>query len=493
MMRTSRVIHTQYKMWNFVTASRALEYFLVPEGDEHDKKREFIDNIKKELMNAHAAVRELLVIRKRFTSSLSEIDITETAQRYQNAHYVAFEYALEILKMIDAELCGYHANSASDSENQYMQLLIELRNCCLGIMNNEFTHFNWSATHPEDEKAIGSYYDVIKTNCKSNAILYDFAVATGGSFYPAFQSTDPLVGSKYSENDKFDVDLGQCYGHVISWARQIKINGEAKYINLLNRYADEMQKNQIYMSMEPIPSAHIIAERIINSMQFDYIYRVGIYQKNRGHALGIRLIPGTYFIEFFDPNFGLFVLDKNKFADFFELYLSNYRLNYKLNYTEINMSVISTQQRMLAANSVKPRFDSKIMESHTNNKAYDELFMLAEERVTDESGADIKLKEIKKAFVDDMSIRIQYTTNVSVLEKLHRLLSEPKEAFNRPDMQKYRFLARIHGKRHPVFDYMTFRSNEESKSIIALKTKISERIGELRAAAPQNHRRQQLK
>lgn len=131
----------------------------------------------------------------------------------------------------------------------------------------------------------------------------------GGRYYPFSQSLDSL----------FDVDgTGFCYGHVLIWHDLIKQKGHFNALPHVDRNTFAYQKclqftnhkiKWTYKVTKHTPSFPIVKD-LLRIMRDDRVYM--LYTRNSvddGHAMGIRRIPNSTSIEFYDPNYGIVVFD----------------------------------------------------------------------------------------------------------------------------------------------------------------------------------------
>lgn len=487
MMRISVEDIENSKMWSFATAALKVLSYPVPAGDLHGRKRDFIKRIQQKLFSAKRAVSEILKFQNMHQHAVSNIHIAEHAEQYRLAHEVAYLKACELIDMVDVELKRYfddelHFDEAEDKSFQtekYIALLHDLQTCCLGIINNNYTAHSYSCK--TEEERYNYFYALLDCTIKNAVILYDFAAASGGSYVPAFQDMDPLIGSTSTDEVKYGYDLGQCYGHTFSWGRQISDRGSATKLNLMDEFTFQAQLYQVKSEPVEIKTSRLAAETLLDQITFEYIYKVAVYSDKSAHAMGIRRIPGTTKIEFFDPNFGLFVLpNTNAFVDFFQLYMSVLCLNNKKVYERITLSAMFDQDMNVMPDSAKPAAKMNIMTAHTTFLAYMELFDTMQNKYRDQYFANINTADLKRAFVDQMLVRIKYTFNRDVLQKLYDVLTQPVAVFDGPGYEKYRFVKVLHGKVNPKLDKLRFWASDETTSMSVLKAALLSRMEELK-------------
>lgn len=482
------------KLWSFATAALRVLSYPQPKGDLHARKRLFLRSVLKELYDTKKAVSEFVKWNDYQNEVMTNIQIVEIAERYRQAHEVAYHKACHIVELAAEELQRYtkdelHFDEVEDKSFQpetYTSLLLDLQTCALGVINNEYTSQAFRCT--SEDARIQFFYELIGRVIKNATVLYDFAAATGGSYVPVFQGLDPLIGSTTTDVDKYDVDLGQCHGHTVSWGRQVSESGAATKLCVLDEYTFHAQLYQYNYEAQKIKSARLFAEEVLRDIGFKYIYKIGLFARKGAHSLGIRRIPGTTKIEFFDSNLGLFVLPTTTaFIEFFQLYLSTLLLNCKSKYHTYTLSTMFEQNVDVMPDCSKPVVNKAAIHIHTSFRAYVELFDLTQNKFRDKYFAGIDTTDLKRAFTDQMLVRIKCTENIEVLDKLLQILSVPLAELDKPEYEKFQFVKVLHARVNPTLDKFRFWS-EESTSISVLKGALNDRINVLKLPASRSHR-----
>ncbi|MBV8802991.1 MAG: hypothetical protein JO131_08545 [Gammaproteobacteria bacterium] len=137
--------------------------------------------------------------------------------------------------------------------------------------------------------------------------LYYFTNILNGFYIPLNQSLDPLNGDAQ----------GYCFGHVLSWSDEISKKG--RYTSPQLSISPELDHEQIHQKEDKYDMCYFhkyhlsldlysIIDNILKNIDTTFTFSISLRsQGNTGHACGIRKIPSTNEIEFFDPNYGIFV------------------------------------------------------------------------------------------------------------------------------------------------------------------------------------------
>lgn len=138
-----------------------------------------------------------------------------------------------------------------------------------------------------------------------------------GRMLPFSQSLDPLRSRKL-RNGVFD---GSCYGHVKSWCNDISRHGYCEKFHCLDTEVMDYQEHQKLTLLHASWVCDIYAKTdlkqvlasMLSSVKADRTYILHLMSySGHGHVIGIRLIQASHDVEFFDPNFGTFVFDKQE-------------------------------------------------------------------------------------------------------------------------------------------------------------------------------------
>jgi hypothetical protein len=157
----------------------------------------------------------------------------------------------------------------------------------------------------------------------------------GGRYIPFQQSYDPLYGKK---------NRGACAGYTLQWADEIIQNGFVASLPRLDERALKAQNSQFmehwrHSSLEGLitnflkseqycfsTDFRLVVDKIMAQMKPDHVYNLAVYFFTRtAHSMGIRQIPGSETIEFFDSNLGIVVFDNTvTFKKWLAAHLASY-------------------------------------------------------------------------------------------------------------------------------------------------------------------------
>lgn len=154
-----------------------------------------------------------------------------------------------------------------------------------------------------------------------------------GVYIPMNQANDPIYGS-YFKNFLIDDNEGSCLGYVVKWAKEIEKNQGGSSCNfLLDEQTFEGQNNMQftswdYYTYDPLTILYDeeFPDIMLSNIKNNDVYRMSLRSDSSGHACGIRKIPKKnsqdFQIEFFEPNYGFFLFDKQRdFSKWFLDYL----------------------------------------------------------------------------------------------------------------------------------------------------------------------------
>jgi hypothetical protein len=187
----------------------------------------------------------------------------------------AFKHHLDVLmKHVDAVI-----QDLKNSENETND-------------NTKLTSSEEDLFHADDESLLGLY-------------------SLGGRYFPFRQDSDPLMDANFD---------GICSRLVTVWQDEISKHG--RFISQFRMDEETLSSTQneksfkIFMyllhSFDQGTDLKKTVTKLIDNMDESNTYILSVSAgRDERHALGIRKIPQTNEVEFFDPNFGIFVLPEN--------------------------------------------------------------------------------------------------------------------------------------------------------------------------------------
>jgi hypothetical protein len=253
--------------------------------------------------------------------------------------------------------------------------------------------------------------------------FYYLTSILNGFYIPLNQTLDPLNG----------ISEGYCFGHVLAWADEISKKGrytsaqlsaspELDYVQLhQNKYKQEVNYFQNYRS--PL-DLYEISENIIKKLDMTFIFNLVIWSNNGKdcHGCGIRKIPITNEIEFFDPNFGLFVF---KTGDSFRLWFPRLiEMMYFKNGLINNISLKKIKEQKNDATLSIPLMDIHPLSDQDKEKIYGYL-------------ADSTIP-------DEVTRKLQYVIQKIRTASYIAIHSEQKDLFKKTDDSIYKMMLSTH-------------------------------------------------
>lgn len=181
-------------------------------------------------------------------------------------------------------------------------------------------------TGSDEEEKLDLEKSYEKNFYSGKEVFHQFANSLDGIYYPINQYFDPFQGMS---NDEYKVKQinGICFGYVQIWAQKIADKGKSSLLfkNDAETFNHHKNQSRVGQGVSGFDYTHIyeIEEKfgiLLSKISTEYVYRLVL---NRDHAAGIRKIPHSTKIEYFDPNFGLFVFPD---AERFKIWFSNYFL-----------------------------------------------------------------------------------------------------------------------------------------------------------------------
>lgn len=206
-------------------------------------------------------------------------------------------------------------------------------------------------------------------------VFHQFANSLGGSHYPINHAFDPfqgMIGEEFLVKQKD----GICFGYVQTWAKEIALEGKSSRLFKNDIDTVNHQKNQSRIGQGIIGfdyyHTYEIEEQLdtlLSKISSDYVYRLSI---NNNHAAGIRKIPNSTKIEYFDANDGIFVFpDQEKFKIWF--------LNYFIyNYFRTGGRIHLYRQQEQPQTAVQSIPDITKIETHDFHPNYNYAFYISD-------------------------------------------------------------------------------------------------------------------
>ncbi|TAK78400.1 MAG: hypothetical protein EPO11_01305, partial [Gammaproteobacteria bacterium] len=221
------------------------------------------------------------------------------------------------LKTVDTLLTDINKELKNTSDNSYTAILSHVKDCAITIDNVVKERINL-----ETDKEL---HEIRKKQG-------DFFKKLGVRYLPFKQSSDPLKGQISIDNDKKKFE-GVCAGHVMQWVKEIEGAGKASKLSRLDERTLFFHTNQHqpttwtgkYNPLSNLASFRMDIDQLIDKIKPDEIYQFSMRfnKTNSGHRMGIRRIPNSNDIEFFDPNFGTVVFNEiNDFKKWLTAYIA---------------------------------------------------------------------------------------------------------------------------------------------------------------------------
>ncbi|MCE0724000.1 MULTISPECIES: ankyrin repeat domain-containing protein [Legionella] len=244
-------------------------------------------------------------------------------------------------------------------------------------------------------------------------------------FLPLSQTFDPLIGRS---NIDWDYWEGTCGGYIDFWQEQIASFGALQYMpvttsdvyNAQGQAKTRSDVNKIAYKNENITMAEVV-EKILNSIEEDQTYALSFLANVGGHATGIRRIPGTNGIEFFEPNYGIFVFpEENLFKSWFVRYTDHYASK------NIFIEHFNLQARPAALNH-KPVIHPSSTSLSFSNEAllnYMEGILTTFNNQEAKSFSDIPKEKILAEIASRFANGIKYIKNLKILEELENSIQD---------------------------------------------------------------------
>lgn len=272
--------------------------------------------------------------------------LKESKQMHRNMLIFSYIQAKAIKKSIEEfresnDPSEDKSHSSEWESETVSNLLDNIDNCLQAVINSikRDTHIKkkpkkTSSFHDDEHKSKESiayelHFDDRQMKLLSGKLpIQKIAKKFGASYYPLTQSLDPLVGGEKSK-DNIIRNKGICGGLVMVWGDEIIKRG--KYLRLpvgdsitthkqltqLSQFeqwhkkaAKEKDKSAVsnFIYKDKISLQGVLAN-ILNYIDSESVYlmQTRIYNDpNDSHILGIRQLPNGN-IEFYDPNYGIFV------------------------------------------------------------------------------------------------------------------------------------------------------------------------------------------
>lgn len=494
-MQRDDVEPTASRDWNFARLKRKLSTFALPENGNHQAKQDFIYSINMHLDALFAEIKASLFSQGYTSRNLPEL-FDEISAGYQRAFIMANDSAAIILELLAREYKRYVTEDVHNEERSYLpyeELLSDILHCCHGLRERPLN--KRLINNEEYRKILGEekepFVQSIKNYFSENDILYTYTLMTGGYVNPFNQGFDPLVGTHNIEDEMFKVenDEGYCSGAVEEWAAEISNEGEARNVSLLDAFSYMRQKTQgslppkidrtIYFELNK--NVDTIAEKILSDLAPNCIYYLTLAAPvgKQGHATGIRRVPGTRMIEFYDPNYGLFLFKEAKaFINFFKLLLTLYYLDGQTVFLQAELFQIGRQNMKPSYADLPDNDDPKFsLHEHTTRLAYGQL-LTRFEKIANKEEVDVPMFQLM--LINSLLLRISYTDDIDVLERLAKKLPSAKDAdpeklvkflklLHQPiDADKYRHWPKIEAVQTAIqkrMDYLNEKQKNASKTL----------------------------
>ncbi len=151
--------------------------------------------------------------------------------------------------------------------------------------------------------------------------VYKRAHQLNAVYFPSFQGLDPILGSSRDvTEDKIEEWEGTCAGHVKSYGKIV--SKKEKYLHLPRmdtttlQYQNEENFHILSRKIEcknddSFSTIYTKMETLLSRTTSQFIYYFSLNTFNIGHAMSFRKLSLGK-IEFFDPNYGVFVFNNEK-------------------------------------------------------------------------------------------------------------------------------------------------------------------------------------
>lgn len=463
---------------NFVGARMLIQAFKLPSNrDEGEAERKFLENFIKAIDTLEGEVKKSLSVKKSMNQAIDRSILKKAIQQsHQHCHDRAHELLIELQKEIK------RTSQAKQQSSDYLKLMNKLMECCLGIINNA------------SSLCLAANKKSFNEDGFRGIILYDFCIDLGGYCLPSHQYLDPLIGCVQGagNREKYEADDGHCLGYVYSWAKQIEINGEAAFLNVLDPVAHYYQTH--YHETHYSPTNKITGDqyclypvkssitKILAQINQEHIYYIALGNLEIGHATGIRRRSHGA-IEFFDPNFGLFIFpDENTFIEFFVFFTSVCNLGNKA-YNIISYSPIAAQKQAVKIDDIVFKKKEKSdfpMRNYLTRKSYQQLFKDWDNAYKENFYSYISLGQLKENFINNITVRIERTSDIKVLTYLYELFSMDDNTLAKEENKDYAFINILKKRRYAIIDELSFwKENKNTATINKLKAMIDARIDQV--------------
>lgn len=307
--------------------------------------------------------------------------------------------------------------------------------------------------------------------------LYHMASKFDGKHLPLIQSFDPLSGSEGAE--LMSNSQGRCSGYVCGWATQIVKHLKFSFLTDDVNFEYQQYKHKTEYDIILALECNInFVEELQSNLEENKIYYLALRNsKEHGHAVGIRKIPikssKECQVEFFDPNFGLFLFPTiNKFNSWFTFFLMYTRNNKIYDYDCCRIRHLSQFGFELGKNSLKTSFLNEFQEIKNHDLLAADALPYIQPFIEDsmkkialllqktpqhlhECGKDdkkaiekihIKINKFKKECLDKIMIFVPTMKNKEELHKLKNQILDSTQILNDPRLTEKKDKNNIFGK-----------------------------------------------
>lgn len=318
-----------FEGWNLGEARLAIKYGLTRKVNLLNLDEIlFLENLQDRIKAITELTRQIQTLE--LPNNPDDYTLETMIKAYKNRLQEAIKVVYSAVKHNISDYLKKNVPLNKSASPYFHELLQNIETCCAGVLSSL----------DQIDKKLQKEMFLLTTVCKN-------AEKFSGVCIPMTQDFDPLQGL-------INVSLvapteGNCFGHVYFWAKQVHEKGYANPSIVLDTYAYKRHKDQEErraklpnISIPSMDNSHFMTD-LLQKINNQGVYELELFSKHGGHAIGIRKIPTTGEIEFFDPNFGLFLFKNEKnFRDFFMRLMTSYRLRGD-DYIKTSLKCISEQ------------------------------------------------------------------------------------------------------------------------------------------------------
>lgn len=302
-----------FEGWNLGEARLAIKYCLTRKVNLLSLDEIlFLEKLQERIKAITELTRQIQTLE--LPNNPDDYTLETMIQAYKNRLKEAIEVIYSAVKHNISDYLKKNVPLNKSASPYFLELMQNIETCCAGVLSSL----------EQMEIKLQKEMFLLTRVCKN-------AEKLAGVSIPMSQDFDPLQG--LINTSLVPPTEGNCFGHVYFWAKQVHEKGYANPSIVLDTYAYKRHKDQEErraklpnISIPPMANSQFITD-LLQKINNQGVYELELYSKTGGHAIGIRKIPKTGEIEFFDPNFGLFLFKNEKsFRDFFMRLMTSYRL-----------------------------------------------------------------------------------------------------------------------------------------------------------------------